>query len=134
MTRTKTLNIEKTEETAKITTIRQIFHLYVALLLLNLADYLTTAYLISEYGFEVEANPLMYAALVWYGSSSILLILKSLVFALILWGLIVIQRNAENYDLKRFRRLRNIFAVGTVGFLVLIAWNSFLSINTYLHV
>lgn len=54
--------------------------LFIVIIILNFLDYWTTAVFIKAHGsFEVEANPLAYSLLVWYGSADILLIAKIIV-------------------------------------------------------
>ena len=57
--------------------------LFITLFALQLADALTTMYMVSKTSFDIESNPLMHMLLVSTGSSYSLLIVKALTMMLL---------------------------------------------------
>lgn len=87
---------------------------------LNIVDFQTTKFLVDRYGFEIEANPLMYNAMVMADSVWGILSVKVFVLCL-LWA---IYNQVDHYHkLINPGRMTYILGAITAGFFALITWN-----------
>lgn len=97
--------------------------LMIILTLLNIVDFQTTAFLVGRYGFEVEANPIMYNAMVLFDSVYGLLYIKVVVLAVLWW---VYNQVDHHHKLINPQRMTYLLTGLVAAFFALITWNFYL--------
>jgi len=95
--------------------------LMILLTLLNVVDFQTTAFLVHLYGFGVEANPLMYNAMVLVDSVCGLLIVKGIVLGSLWW--LYDRVDHETHKLINPERMTYLLAGLVAAFVALCVWN-----------
>ena len=94
--------------------------LMVLLTCLNIIDFQTTKTLVDRHGFEIEANPIMYNAMVMVNSVWGLMIIKVVTVGL-MW--MVYDAVTHHHRLINPNRMTRILTWLVVAFFILITWN-----------
>lgn len=94
--------------------------LMVVITLLNIIDFLTTKILVDWYGFEAEANPVMYHAMVMMGSVWGLAVVKIITLAF-MWT--IYDAVEHHHRIINPGRMTYILGALTAAFFALITWN-----------
>ena len=87
---------------------------------LNIVDFQTTKFLVDRHGFEIEANPIMYNAMVMMDSVWGLVVVKVLVLSL-MWA--IYNQVEHHHRLLNPQRMTYVLGALTAGFFALITWN-----------
>lgn len=101
--------------------------LMIIVTLLNYIDWQTTKFLVDVHGFEVEANPIMYNAMVMADSVYGILWVKIVVLGFFWW---VYDRVEHHHTIINPSRMTNVLWALVAGFVALVSWNSFLVYQT----
>ena len=99
--------------------------LVIVLALLNLADFFMTSRLIAEFGFVIEANPVMYELLVWTDTVWSLLVVKASALAILWFG---IKKLEASHKFITVPRLEKILLFSIFLYCCIVTWSLYLCI------